>query len=32
MQFHGLLQEFPDHVAYVSNVNETLGNFKHVSA
>ena len=32
MQFHRVLQEFPDTFAYVSNVNETLGNFKHVSA
>lgn len=31
MQFHNVLREFPDTFAYVSNVNETLGNFKHVT-
>ena len=31
VQFQEVLAEFPDTFAYVSNVTETLGNFKHVA-
>ena len=31
VRFQEILSEFPDTFAYVSSVNETLGNFKHVS-
>ena len=31
VQFQEILARFPDTFAYVSNVNETLGNFKHVA-
>ena len=31
MRFQEILDEFPDTFAYVSNVNETLGNFKRIA-
>ena len=31
VQFQNVLRSFPDTFAYVSSVNETLGNFKHIA-
>jgi uncharacterized membrane-anchored protein YitT (DUF2179 family) len=31
VRFQEILARFPDTFAYVSSVNETLGNFKHVA-
>ena len=31
VRFQKILREFPDTFAYVSSVNETLGNFKKVT-
>ena len=31
VQFQNILRSFPDTFAYVSNVNETLGNFKLIA-
>ena len=31
VQFQNILRGFPDTFAYVSSVNETLGNFKHIA-
>ena len=31
VQFQEILSQFPDTFAYVSGVNETLGNFKHIA-
>ena len=32
VRFQEILHQFPDTFAYVSGVNETVGNFKHISA
>ena len=31
VRFQEILRQFPDTFAYVSSVNETLGNFKHIN-
>ena len=31
VRFQEILSQFPDTFAYVSGVNETLGNFKHIA-
>ena len=31
VQFQEILSNFPDTFAYVSSVNETMGNFKHIA-
>ena len=31
VRFQEILSRFPDTFAYVSGVNETLGNFKHIA-